>query len=476
MRGSSLKAKSARGAMALGAGTVVERGLRFGRNMILARVLAPDQFGLMAIVMVVANMFEAFTEVGIKQSVVQNKRGAEHDYLNVAWWFQVVRGLALFVIALAAAPWISSFYGKPELSRLLQVAFLAILFRGLVSPRAYVLEKRYRFDKVVLLVQGSGVFGSIVAVVLGLVLQSVWALVIGFVAEFAMMCVLSYVFVPVKPTFRINREDMAELFRFARAMFGLPVLAIIAQQTDVLVLGKVVAEDDLGMYFLAVALVNLPVFLFSRIANPVLLPAFSEKQDEKDSLCWGILQVTKTAAMFGVPLVAFMASCAGGILLLAYGPKYVGAAAPLALLSLLVVTRCQGAILASAYLAVGRPHLHRRCCVLRAVIIVGLIYPAVVHLGLLGAAIVVVLGSLVAVLMQVYWCRRIVDLKLGVYTRCYLPGLLLALPIILTFVILWLFHINHLIYVLSIEAFIFIATFIVGFFVWNRTRLLAVAA
>lgn len=474
MRGSSLKAKSARGAMALGAGTVVERGLRFGRNMILARVLAPDQFGLMAIVMVVANMFEAFTEVGIKQSVVQNKRGAEHDYLNVAWWFQVVRGLGLFVIALVAAPWISSFYGKPELLRLLQVAFLAILFRGLVSPRAYVLEKRYRFDKVVLLVQGSGVFGSIVAVALGLILRSVWALVIGFVAEFAMMCVLSYVFVPVKPTFRINREDMAELFRFARAMFGLPVLAIIALQTDVLVLGKVVAEDDLGMYFLAVALVNLPIFMFSRIANPVLLPAFSEKQDEKDSLCWGILQVTKTAAMFGVPLVAFMASCAGGILLLAYGPEYVGAAAPLALLSLLVIARCQGAILASAYLAVGQPHLHRRCCVLRAVIIVGLIYPAVVHLGLLGAAIVVVLGSLVAVVMQVYWCRRIVDLKLGVYMRCYLSGLLLALPIILTFIILWLFQINHPIYVLSIETFVFIATFIAGFFVWNRTRLLAV--
>ncbi len=470
--GADLKAKGIRSMMVLGVGTAAERGLKFVRYMILARILARDQFGLMAIVMVAATMFEAFTEVGVKQSVIQNKRGAERDYLNVAWWFQVVRGLALFVIAFLAAPWISSFYGKPELLRLLQVAFLAILFRGLVSPRAYVLEKKYRFDKVMLLVQGSGVFGAIVAIVLGLIIQSVWALVIGFVAEYAIMCVLSYVFVPVKPTFKINREDLAELFRFARAMFGLPILTIIAMRTDVLVLGKVVAEDDLGMYFLAVALVQLPVFLFSRIVNPVLLPVFSEKQDEKDSLCRGILQVTETAAAFGIPLVAFMASCASGILLLAYGPQYVGAAAPLAVLSLLVLAQFQGSVFASAYLAVGKPHLHRRCCVLRAAIIVGLLYPAAVHCGLLGAAVVVVLGYLVAVLMQVVWCRRIVDLKLGAYVRCHLSGLLLALPIVLTFVMLWLFQINHPIYVLSIEASIFVATFIAGFFIWNRARLL----
>ena len=157
---------------------------------------------------------------------------------------------------------------------------------------------------------------------------------------------------------------------------------------------------------------------------------------------------------------------------MAYGPEYVGAAAPLAVLSLLILAQFQGSIFASAYLAVGQPHLHRRCCVLRVAIIVGLMYPAAVHFGLLGAAVVVVLGYLVAVLMQVFWCRRIVDLKLGAYMRCHLSGLLLALPIVLTFVMLWLFQINHPIYVLSIEASIFVATFIAGFFIWNRAGLL----
>lgn len=430
IQGTSIKARSTRAAMALAAGTVVERGLRLVRYAILARILAPDQFGLMALVMVAASAFEALTEVGIKQSVIQNKRGADPEYLNVAWWFQAVRGLGLFSIASLAAPWISSFYEKPELLRLLRVAFLAILFRGLVSPRAHVLEKQYRFGAVVFLVQGSGILGALIAIVSAVIIRDVWALVIGFVSEFAIMCVLSYVFVPFLPRFRMDRECLGELMHFARGMFGVAILTMIAFQADVLVLGKIVTEDELGMYYLAMTLVLLPITLFGRVVSPILLPAFSEKQDDREALRRVLLWVTKTTAVFTLPLVAFMASCAGGLLALAYGSEYTAVTAPCAVLCLLIVFRTQAPIFNSAYLAVGQPRLNRRFVVLRVAIIVALIYPAVVHSGLLGAAVVAVLGNGIGLLMQVFWSRRIVDLDFRTYARCYLPGLALALPIV----------------------------------------------
>ena len=430
LRGNSLKAKGLRSMMVLGIGTVFERGLKFVRYMILTRILMPSQFGVMAIVLVFATMFDAFTQVGIKQSVIQNKRGGEEEYLNVAWWFQVIRGLILFLIAYLASPLISSFYQKPELLKLLQVAFLAILFRGLISPRAYVLEKEYKFGKVVLLVQGSGVLAAIAAVVLAFILRSVWALVIGFVAEYAIMFVLSYLFVPFKPHLKIHKDDLKELLRFARGMFGLPILTVVALKMDVLVLGKMVSEGELGMYFLVTTFAQLPVFLFGRIVNPVLLPAFSEKQDDKDSLYRVILKTTKAAAFFTVPIAVFIASCASGILIVAYGQKYAEVAIPLVILSLFVLAQTQGQVFASVYLAVGQPHLHRRFTVLRVLIIAVLIYPAVFYFQLIGAAIAVVSGYCIALLMQVFWSRRLVDLKLGTYLRCYLPGLLLATPIV----------------------------------------------
>ena len=106
------------------------------RWIILTRILAEDEFGLFGILLVFAVVFEAFTELGVKQSIIQNKRGADPEYLNVAWWIQALRGLGLFVIAMGVAPWISSFYDKPELLGLLRICFLGILFRGFISPRA----------------------------------------------------------------------------------------------------------------------------------------------------------------------------------------------------------------------------------------------------------------------------------------------------------------------------------------------------
>jgi len=446
----TLKARSARSVGALGVGTVAGRGTRLIRNMVLARLLAPDQFGLMAIVMVATMAFEAFTEVGVKQSVIQNKRGAEPDYLNVAWWMQAVRGLGLFLIAVIAAPWISSFYGKPDLLKLLQFSFLAIPFRGFVSPRAYVLEKEYKFGQAVFLTQGSAIIGTITTIALAFIIRNVWALVIGFVAESAILCLASYLLVPFMPRFKISREHLGELMKFGRGIFGLPVLAMVSFQADVLVLGKLVPNEQLGLYSLVANLACLPIDLFSQIIAPVLLPAFAQKQDDKNSLSRGVLQITHWTALMSIPVVTFMACCASGILLLAYGEKYVAAAIPFGVLSLHILARTEGAILGTTYLAVGRPHLHRRFVTLRAVIIVGLIYPAVLHFGLAGAAAVVVLGNFAALVMQVFWCQRIIDLKFGDYIRCYIPGALLALPVIVAVGSLRLFGIESQILILIV--------------------------
>ena len=465
VRGTDLKAKSARAVMALGTGTAVEQGLKLVRNMILARILATDQFALMAIVMSVATLFEAFTEVGIKHSVIQNKRGADFEYLNVAWWMQAIRGLGLYAIAFLAAPSISSFYDKPELLRLLQVAFLAVLFRGLVSPRAYVLEKQYRFGLAVLLVQGSAMLGAILAIVLAFVIQNVWALVIGFVSEIAMMCVLSYVFVPFLPGTTIDRECLRDLIKFARGMFGLPILTVIAFHTDVVVLGKVVTDEELGMYYLAMTFTQLPVFYFTRIISPVLLPAFSERQDDRNFLCRAVLKVAKASATLSEPFVALMACCASGILFLIYGPKFVAVSIPFAILSLLIFARTQGSILAATYVAIGKPHLHRRFVILRAVIIVGLMYTVVIRFGLIGAAAVVVFGNFVALLMQVFWCQRIINLKFRAYMRCYSSGLLLALPVVAVFCLMWIFGFRSPLTILFTGIFVLIATFAVGIYI-----------
>jgi O-antigen/teichoic acid export membrane protein len=98
--------RMARGGAWLGLGSAGENALRFVRNMVLARLLAPEAFGVMAIVLSICSLFQVLTGLGIKESIVQNPRGAERSFLNGAWWISVVRGLLLYAVAFVASPWI----------------------------------------------------------------------------------------------------------------------------------------------------------------------------------------------------------------------------------------------------------------------------------------------------------------------------------------------------------------------------------
>lgn len=473
IHGDSIKARGARAVLALSIGTVAGRGMRFIRSMLLARILAPDQIGIMSLIFSFSIAFDALTEVGVKQSVIQNKQGANTDYLNVAWWMQVARGLCLFGIAVLLAPWISSFYDNPELLNLLRVAFLAIVLRAFVSPRAYVLEKEYKFGQAVFLIQGSSILGSIITVGLALVIRNVWALVVGFVVEMAIMCIFSFIFVPFLPRFRIDRKSLVELMKFARGMFGLPLLTMISFQAPYLILGKVISAGQLGLYSLAALFAYIPIDLYMRIISPVLLPAFSEMQDDKSALCRDLLQITRWTAFFVIPLIAFMVCCAGELLLVAYGSQYVVMAIPFAVLCLQILARSEALILSGMYLAVGQPHLQRRFAIIRAIAIIGLLYPAAVRFGPLGVAVVIALSNFAVLLMQVFKSREVIGLKLGRYVRSYVPGILVALPLIVTVGLLRLFKVGSPMLVLSIGISVIIVTFLASTFFLSRPKRLS---
>lgn len=428
---SSLKSRSARGAMVLGTGTVLERVLRLVRNMILARLLVPDEFGLMAIVLSAAMALEAFTEVGVKQSVIHNKRGAEEEYLNVAWWFQAIRGLVLFLVAFLAAPLISSFYENSRLLPLLRVAFVSIALNGLISPRVHVLEKKIRFGKWVFLYQGSGLVGTLVSLGIALfAVRNVWALVIGFLAEAVFRCLLSFILCPFLPRMHIDRESLGEVLKYARRMLGVPILAVVAFQMDVLVLGKVVAAELLGMYWLARQLTLQVSMLFSKVVYPVLLPVFAQKQDDKRSVRMAAGKIAVWAAVLGIPVTTFLVVCAGSVLSAVYGLEYGAVAIPFGLLSVYTLVLVQTSILSQVYFAVGKPDLHRRFVLLRLTILVCLIYPAILLFGVTGAAVSVMIANLVGLCMQVVWMKKAIGLRFGEYASWWIPGLQLA-PIVL---------------------------------------------
>ena len=441
--GDSLRAKCFRGSIALTGGTLVERSFRFVRTVVLAKILMPSSLGRIALVTTAAMIFEAINEVGVKHSVIQNARGAQKEYLNVAWWFQAVRASCIFAIAWLLAPMISRFYEDTGMLMLLRVTFISILFNGLISPRVHVLEKQFDFKKAVILTQTSAMISTLSTIALAVYLRNEWALVIGFVLEPAMLCTLSHVLCPFKPAFSIDRESFKDILHFARGMLGLPILTLVAFQLDVIVLGKMVSKELVGMYFLAFALASVPRQLFGRIVGRLLVPVFSKKQDDLAELRQSVLNIVSVCSVVTIPLAMFFITTSGALLVTVYKSAYSAVAIPFCLLSVIIVLRIQSIILASMYIAIGRPGYHRAFVGLRACVLTVLIYPAISAGGVVGAASAVLIAESAGFIAQIVFMQKRISLLVSDYFNSMLPGIAVSVIVVVPAVLLSIIGLDH---------------------------------
>jgi len=166
--------------------------------MLLTRLLAPNAFGAMAIVMATSAIVGTLTDIGSRSAVIQNPRGGEPSYVNAGWWMEIGRAIGMYVVIFTMAPWVAHFYGNAELSGLLRVTLLGTLFDGALSPGSILLQKEMKFGRWMVLNNGGAICGVALTVILSFVLRDVWALAIGFCSENFFRCVLLY-FVPWAP-------------------------------------------------------------------------------------------------------------------------------------------------------------------------------------------------------------------------------------------------------------------------------------
>ena len=420
---SHLRLRVARGGAWLGALNGVESVLRIARNVLLARILAPDAFGVLAVVLAVSAAFESFTEIGIRQAVVQNPRGGDEAFLNGAWWLSAGRAVVLYVAGFCAAPLVASIYANPGLVPLIRVAFLNVLFNGLISAKAYVAVKQMDFRRWGLIVSGGNVCGVVVGLAAAWAMRSVWGLVIGLVAEGAFRCALSYALAPYRPGWRVEREHLASLLRFTRGMVGLPILYFVFMRTDVFVLGKLTTAAALGLYTMASALARAPGQFVDSLMAQVGMPAFSELQGQNERTNRALVQVTAAVVAIGAPGAVFAALYAREILGLAYGEAYVAAAVPFAIMAATGILQTANVPVATLYFSIGRPELQRVCSIVRVIVLLALIVPLSSRFGLSGAAASVAAATVIGYAVQLWWLRRLTGLTARRYLRVFVSPL-----------------------------------------------------
>jgi O-antigen/teichoic acid export membrane protein len=422
--GDALRAKAMRGGAWLGTGSVAEQTVRFARNMLLARLLAPGAFGTMAIVLSSASVVQTLTDVGVGVAIIQNPRGEKESYLNTSWWLGMGRAIFTYFVIFSIAPWISHFYGRAELCGLLRLALLGTIFTGACSPRSVLAQRKMKFRRLAVITNGGGICGVILTVVLSFFMRNVWALAFGYCAENVFRCILSYALYPGLPSLRWDRRAAHELLTFSRGIVGLTFLNLIATRADIFVIGKLYSSAALGLYAMAVSLVTTPSVFFTNMLGQALLPALSSVQEDAQRVNRILMEVTSWLLILGMPAAVFISLSAPSLLRLAYGERYIAAVGPLSVASAVVFFTVLNALPTIVLFARGRPALHRYAVVATAATMMIAIYPASKFLGPVGGQIAAVFAIAVGYLIQLIQLRQVTGLHLSRYGSAFASPIL----------------------------------------------------
>nr|WP_321983146.1 lipopolysaccharide biosynthesis protein [uncultured Lichenicoccus sp.] len=302
--------------------------------LILARLLQPKDFGLVAIAMTVISVAEVVLELNVAQ-VLMRSEVLTRSQLDTAFTLSVIRGLAMGIVILGSAWPLASLYSDQRLVALVAVLSLSPILRGLRSPRLVEYQRAMSFWRDTVTEVGGKVAAIAVALGVGLITHDYWALVAGTVSFPATMIVISYALAPYRP--RLSLVGLRRFLDYLGWLTGAQVISAVNWQFERLLMGRLVSFARLGLFTTASDLTSIPL---NAIIGPIIGPlmaAFSAVRDDPPRLL-KIYQNASAAVMtLGLPILVGECLLSDPIVHFVFGAKWLGAIPLLRGLSLSVI-------------------------------------------------------------------------------------------------------------------------------------------
>jgi O-antigen/teichoic acid export membrane protein len=431
----SLSKKVIHGGLWVFALRIVNRGLGFIRTIILARLLAPEDFGLLGIGMLSIATIETFSQTGFNHALIQKKENID-SYLDTAWTVSAIRGIVLFLILFVSAPLIAKFFNSPEASPVIRAIALSTLITGFKNVGVLFFFKKLEFNKQFIYEFSGTLFDLSIAITLAFILRNVWALVWGGLAGNFIRLLMSYLLHPYRPRLKIKKSEVIELVHFGKWIVGSGIIGFLINQGDDIFVGKILGITALGIYQMAYLLSNLPATEITHVVSQVTFPAYSKLQKSIQRLRNSYFKVLKITMFFSAPL-------AGGIFILSpeftqifMGTKWLPMVSAMKVLVVAGLVRSIAGTTGPIFYAVGNPKTETKWQAFRVILMALLIYPFTLRWGILGTSIVVLLNTLIATVGFSFEVVRVIKCKLNHFLKIIcLPFLNTIIMILVIFLI-----------------------------------------
>jgi O-antigen/teichoic acid export membrane protein len=412
---------------------VSDRALGILRLLILARLLAPSDFGLLGIALLTMGVLNQLASLGINPALVQREEANIDPYLDTVWIMKIVRGGGLFALLFLGAPFVASFFGEPRVEPVLQVLGVTVLLSGLVNPAVVYFQKDLKFHKQFVYKMSSRMVDFVVAVGAALVLQNVWALVYGLLAGRVTRVVVSYLLEGYRPSLGFNRDAASEVLGFGKWIWATGLVVFIATAGDDAFVGWYLTAASLGFYQMAFRLSNAPATEVTHVISGVVFPAYSKLQNDQEALRNAFEKTIRVTFVIAVPLAVGIFLVAPAFTSVVLGERWLPMVPAMQVMAVAGCLRAIAATGGALFKGAGIPDWDFRMNVLRAGTIVLTIWPLTKMWGITGAAVSITIGIATTLPIWLYKTAEITDIPITSYGKILLiptvAAVIMSIPV-----------------------------------------------
>jgi O-antigen/teichoic acid export membrane protein len=355
----NLGSRSVRGGIATLSGQLVTFLLRLVSTIVLARLLTPEDFGLLAMVLAFTAFLNPFRDVGLSTATIQRTE-VNHDQVSNLFWVNTAIGVLLALAFAIAAPIISRFYGKPVLTLTILVFTVKYIFEGLTIQHQALLRRQMRFGAIAWIEIGALSLALLVAVVTAWAGIGHWALIIQQIVFPGAVALGVWLICPWRPGLPRKESGVRSMITYGGQLTVADILISIGSNIDGLLIGRRWGAEALGLYSRAYALILMPINQISGPLSAIALSSLSRLQTEPERYRRFYCQLVTLLAFATTPIILIMMLLSNEIIIILLGEKWVEASTIFTVLAIALLGQPVAATIGLVYLSLGQANRQLR--------------------------------------------------------------------------------------------------------------------
>lgn len=387
------------------------KGVVLIATAILARLLTPVDFGVVAVATVIVAFLTVLQSLGLGSALIQ-RRGDIERASNVVFTLNLILGVALTAVVFVIAPWVADYFREPEAVPLLRALGFTFTIEALGTVHLVRLHRELQFGRAFIPDAGAAILKGFVSVGLAMAGVGAWSLILGQLAGVTAGVLLAWTVFRWLPRLEIDASLARELIAYGLPLFGVEVMWVVSVNLDYVIIGRRLGTELLGIYTLAYRLPELLVLTLMAGVNRVVFPAMSTVQSSRDDLRRGFLASTHYVVMVTLPISVGLAIAADPIVRVMLGSEWLDAIPVLRILAIFTLVASMMNADGDVYKAVGRPGILFKLAVLS----IAMLVPALlfgVEYGLVGVALAHLSVSIVMRVTRTIIVSRFLDVPVA---------------------------------------------------------------